>query len=398
MLNFFLRGGLGTPAASERASRLASRLASPGLALRRYCQCIDNTILTKYSSLISTFLRSLSIPSSSSRLSVETFCVSRSYRVWVNVLRATLDTTTMDRNGRPNSAKGCLRTAERSACGLDDRDPNGGMVVIVWDEEQWQVVAIIECLFIIVPSTFCFRNTKLSICHPTIINLSIVHTTTIHMPLFRRKEVECFFCLSPQSAPAAARAASAFRCEACQCWNVRDKRGTIVSDLPAMHNSALNNDNFALRGNSTAGVLLTIGKPSSSRLPSTASSPFCRDCITNQTLVMNLLGNYLPDESVRSFFGLTENRIHRIRHCRPICRDTLHLCTNGTRPYARNASQQWTRFSSAQTKRRRLRRGEGHYAAGGIWSCRSRRLGHSRLGCGERGASCGCWTQLRAGV
>ena len=44
-----------------------------------------------------------------------------------------------------------------------------------------------------------------------------------------------------------------------------------------------------------------IAKPSNSRLPSTSSSstsPFCRSCLSNQTLIMNMLANYLPDDSV----------------------------------------------------------------------------------------------------
>lgn len=42
-----------------------------------------------------------------------------------------------------------------------------------------------------------------------------------------------------------------------------------------------------------------VAKPSSSHLPTTsAASPFCHICQTNQTLIMNMLANYLPDEQV----------------------------------------------------------------------------------------------------
>jgi hypothetical protein len=40
-----------------------------------------------------------------------------------------------------------------------------------------------------------------------------------------------------------------------------------------------------------------VAKPSSSHLPSTTvASPFCHICLTNQTLIMNMLANYLPAE------------------------------------------------------------------------------------------------------
>jgi hypothetical protein len=32
---------------------------------------------------------------------------------------------------------------------------------------------------------------------------------------------------------------------------------------------------------------------------STPTSPFCHSCLANQTLIMNMLANYLPDDDVR---------------------------------------------------------------------------------------------------
>jgi hypothetical protein len=179
------------------------------------------------------------------------------------------------------------------------------------------------------------------------------------MPLFRQRARECYFCLSPEdmskTQASSSRAnndrlygpglagADVWRCRACKCWNVRDRNGVIVSDLPAMHNPSLNLESAALRGeyqwwylegvradalplvivscyvrwrthssfhafrprlmfNERLPLLASPGRPASNRLPPSAAAPrfmpFCRNCLTNQTLVMNLLSNYLPDESV----------------------------------------------------------------------------------------------------
>ncbi|KAL1409816.1 hypothetical protein Q8F55_003813 [Vanrija albida] len=106
----------------------------------------------------------------------------------------------------------------------------------------------------------------------------------------RARTQQCFYCLAPGDAAAAGPSTStgrtsSWQCSACGCLNTRDAAGNIVSDHPAMRNSALNRRSFELR----AG-------PSSARLPPTSTNPFCRNCLTNQTLVMNLLSNYLPDE------------------------------------------------------------------------------------------------------
>jgi hypothetical protein len=109
------------------------------------------------------------------------------------------------------------------------------------------------------------------------------------MGLFRRRAPrECFFCLSPDErtgtdggtgggawglgalgpdvtsasarAVASAAAASAWRCAACGCWDVRDRNGVVVSDLPAMHNPSLNGESFALRGECCRVCLLLLGR------------------------------------------------------------------------------------------------------------------------------------------
>ncbi|CAE6412994.1 unnamed protein product [Rhizoctonia solani] len=78
-----------------------------------------------------------------------------------------------------------------------------------------------------------------------------------------------------------------FKCPTCDSWNMFDKNGRLVSDHPAMHDEMLNTDSFAKRAS-----------PNKNRLPpSFSTSVFCHSCQTNQTLIMNLLSNYLPPSS-----------------------------------------------------------------------------------------------------
>ncbi|CAE6470028.1 unnamed protein product [Rhizoctonia solani] len=78
-----------------------------------------------------------------------------------------------------------------------------------------------------------------------------------------------------------------FKCPHCDSWNMFDKNGRLVSDHPAMHDEMLNTDSFAKRAS-----------PNRNRLPpSFSTSVFCHSCQTNQTLIMNLLSNYLPPSS-----------------------------------------------------------------------------------------------------
>ncbi|KAF8578730.1 hypothetical protein K439DRAFT_1416900 [Ramaria rubella] len=92
----------------------------------------------------------------------------------------------------------------------------------------------------------------------------------------------CFFCLTPLvNNP---RNPKSFKCPYCSCWNRYDETGEIVSDEPAMREESLNAASFAKRAS-----------PSKHRLPTKyGKAPFCHTCLTNQTLLMNLLSNYLP--------------------------------------------------------------------------------------------------------
>ncbi|RXK40627.1 hypothetical protein M231_02082 [Tremella mesenterica] len=139
--------------------------------------------------------------------------------------------------------------------------------------------------------------------------------------------VECFYCLSPSLLPPSlegrkgkTKVASPgtrwnWRCDRCGCWNVKDENGEIVSSLPGMYDSSLNKSSFSLRA-----------KPSNAHLPSSSNtSPFCHSCLANQTLIMNMLANYLPDDSDPSFptlYADLPNYLTRL-HTRypPVCRD-----------------------------------------------------------------------------
>ncbi|GMK54730.1 hypothetical protein CspeluHIS016_0113160 [Cutaneotrichosporon spelunceum] len=77
---------------------------------------------------------------------------------------------------------------------------------------------------------------------------------------------------------------------------------------------AMNEANFARRAH-----------PSSSRLPTapSASSPFCHNCQANQTLVVNLLATYLPDESDPAYAerlaSLDAYRVSLYQRYPPVC-------------------------------------------------------------------------------
>ncbi|KAF8898910.1 Ima1 N-terminal domain-containing protein [Infundibulicybe gibba] len=123
--------------------------------------------------------------------------------------------------------------------------------------------------------------------------------------LFRRRSnMQCFFCQSSFNSPNNPRN---FRCPACGCRNIYDDYGEIISDEPAMHDETLNSRSFSKRAS-----------PSKDRLPTTyGKGPFCHTCQTNQTLLINLLSNYLPSPSNPEY----EQRLQML----PEYRESLHV-------------------------------------------------------------------------
>ncbi|GAA5879811.1 hypothetical protein JCM3774_001389 [Rhodotorula dairenensis] len=128
--------------------------------------------------------------------------------------------------------------------------------------------------------------------------------------------VTCFYCNSRltlvRSAPSGALAAAkgkhrqlddhvavgspdAFWCALCGQITRTDGNGEILSDEAAHHDSTLNQASFALRGTATRRDRL----PTS--FPSTSTTPFCRQCLSNQALQLHLLASYPLDESEPSW-------------------------------------------------------------------------------------------------
>ncbi|KDE07844.1 hypothetical protein MVLG_01938 [Microbotryum lychnidis-dioicae p1A1 Lamole] len=73
-------------------------------------------------------------------------------------------------------------------------------------------------------------------------------------------------------------------CGYCACRNHFDQNGVIISDEPAHHDPQLNLESFSRRAT-----------PTKSRITSSTpekQSPFCRSCLSNQSLQIHLLASY----------------------------------------------------------------------------------------------------------
>lgn len=134
-------------------------------------------------------------------------------------------------------------------------------------------------------------------------------STSATTMLRSRRKVTCFYCSTKLSPPP--EDPNNFTCTSCSSRNRYDpKTGEIMSSDPAMFDEEANKSSFARRGgslrsiNSYAPTLVTnlanlAANQPKSKLPSTfESSLFCHTCRTNQTLVTNLLANYLPPADV----------------------------------------------------------------------------------------------------
>ncbi|WFD18071.1 hypothetical protein MCAP1_000283 [Malassezia caprae] len=86
--------------------------------------------------------------------------------------------------------------------------------------------------------------------------------------------------MDARSHPLSSGTSTRWFCAVCHMWNHRDEHGRVLDlyERP-MWDADLNHDAFATR-----------------QAPARASSVFCRSCLANQTIVANLLANYLSDD------------------------------------------------------------------------------------------------------
>ncbi|KAK0539673.1 hypothetical protein OC842_000864 [Tilletia horrida] len=111
----------------------------------------------------------------------------------------------------------------------------------------------------------------------------------------------------------------AWLCSACHCYNRTDarERGGMSSWEPAMSDPKMNEASFARRGTPPASTLLVQDRAE--------PHPFCHTCLTNQSLLMNMLANYLPDESDPTYpealAQLPTYRASLLSRYPPVCAD-----------------------------------------------------------------------------
>ncbi|GAA5942059.1 hypothetical protein JCM1841_005914 [Sporobolomyces salmonicolor] len=121
--------------------------------------------------------------------------------------------------------------------------------------------------------------------------------------------VDCFYCNSTLSlippapatsvskgkqravdGPVAVGQRQSFWCGVCGIVNRRDQNGEIVSDEAAFFDSSLNDHSFVRRGTPSRQHL-------PSPFPSASTTPFCRQCLSNQALQIHLLSSYPSSSS-----------------------------------------------------------------------------------------------------
>jgi hypothetical protein len=91
---------------------------------------------------------------------------------------------------------------------------------------------------------------------------------------------------------------SSFLCPACESWNLKDVRtGDFLDDSPLYSNASLNQA-------SSSALPASAGHAASS-----SSSIFCRDCLTNQNLQVQLLAGYIPADALPQAEGILEARL-----------------------------------------------------------------------------------------
>ncbi|GAA5908653.1 hypothetical protein JCM6882_003706 [Rhodosporidiobolus microsporus] len=118
------------------------------------------------------------------------------------------------------------------------------------------------------------------------------------------RSVQCFYCCSTLTllppapstgndkgkqraveGPAGVGTTDGFWCSVCGQITRRAQNGDILADDPAQFDSALNSDSFEKRASTSKTHL-----PPSFPTPST--TPFCRQCLANQSLQLHLLASY----------------------------------------------------------------------------------------------------------
>lgn len=180
--------------------------------------------------------------------------------------------------------------------------------------------------------------------------------------LRRRHAPQCYYCLTP-CAEGTTAASSRWCCPACGCWNVRDAKGSIVSEHPAMRDSELNRKSFALRGEWERRWNSSLHADDSPARYVTAAKLVARVAVLSRLPDQPDSGHESPQQlsarGIRVLRGRSaaDLRTRRIPCSPSSCQTTLRLCMRGTRRCVPSASPEWTRRCAGQTRRRRQRRG-----------------------------------------
>ncbi|GAA6041970.1 hypothetical protein JCM8097_009124 [Rhodosporidiobolus ruineniae] len=122
----------------------------------------------------------------------------------------------------------------------------------------------------------------------------------------RSKDVECWYCCSKLrllppaptnkgkeravEGPVGVGTRDGFWCSVCGQITRRDQNGQVVPDESAFFDSSLNDDSFSKRASTSRHHLPPT-------FPTPSTTPFCRQCLANQSLQLHLLASY-PSSSL----------------------------------------------------------------------------------------------------
>ncbi|EJU00012.1 hypothetical protein DACRYDRAFT_117616 [Dacryopinax primogenitus] len=127
-----------------------------------------------------------------------------------------------------------------------------------------------------------------------------------------RKPLTCFFCLTQDATPNLNP--YYWKCNACEQWNRRNTNGEIVPD-PGSQNVYMNHASWQRRA----------ALPDNAFPPGTPWSTFCTQCVTNQKLIVEMLANYIPEESDSGYHAALANiaayRADLERRYPPLCEE-----------------------------------------------------------------------------